>query len=95
MGLTGLALYIVMQVVILQMLWYGWKHGDHKTRTIALATFSGLISGAIFGIGDTIAIWDRFQFVIWWLLGLAGAQYILAQMQNKHELIGVVIEDSN
>lgn len=95
MGVTGLALYIAMQVVTLQMLWYGWKHGDYTIRTIALATFSGVLSGAIFGIGDTIAIWDRFQFVIWWLLGLAGAQYILAQMQNNHELSEVVIENSD
>lgn len=92
MGLSGLILYLAMQIVLLRMLWYGWQYGDQVIRTIALATFCGFLSGAIFGIGDTIAVWDRFQFVTWWLMGLAGAQYILASLQNEQELIELTNE---
>ena len=86
MGITGLLVYIAMQVVVIRALWYGWQHGDRLIRTIALALFCGFLSGAIFGIGDTIALWDRFQFINWWLIGLAGAQYVLARLQNERQL---------
>lgn len=81
MGLLGLGLFISLQAIVLYMLWYGWKHGDTIIRAVAIATGAGFIAHAIYGLGDTIALWDRFQFVLWCLIGLAGAQYVLARIK--------------
>lgn len=79
MGLVGLAVYILWQLVVVRMLWYGWQNGDGIIRAIALATGLGLLAHALYGVGDTIALWDRFQFILWCLFGIAGAQYVVAR----------------
>lgn len=78
-GIGGLIVFVLMQYVILRMLWHGWRHGDEQCRTVALAVFLGLLGHMIYGLGDTITLWDRYQFILWWLFGLAGAQYILVR----------------
>ena len=77
MGLAGLLIFIGIQINVGWMLWQGWHKGDRIIRTVALATGAGLLAHAIYGLGDTIALWDRFHFIFWWLTGLAGAQYVL------------------
>ncbi|MGJ3239586.1 MAG: O-antigen ligase family protein [Anaerolineae bacterium] len=79
MGVIGLLLFIGMQVTTAWMIWQGWHYGDQLSRTVALAMGAGLLAHAVYGVGDTIALWDRLQFVLWWLIGLIGAQYTLAR----------------
>jgi hypothetical protein len=45
----------------------------------ALAAGGALAAHAFFGIGDAIALWDRFAFLFWWMLGLTAAVYLSAQ----------------
>lgn len=82
MGVLGLLVYVSWQLSIIYMVWYGWKNGDKQMKVVALASFGGLLAHAIYGLGDTIALWDRFQFILWWVVGLVGAQYVLAQIQS-------------
>ena len=82
MGLPGLAVYITWQVVILSMLWHNWRNGDPNTRRLAVGLFGGLLAHALFGLADAIPIWDRFAFILWWVVGLVGAQYTLVKHQD-------------
>jgi O-antigen ligase len=79
MGLPGLIVFIAWQVVVGWMLWRGWRTGDQGIQVMAAAVGAGLLAHALFGLGDAIPLWDRLAFVYWWLLGLAGAVYVLAK----------------
>jgi|GEM_PF-774824 len=92
MGIPGFIIYIVMQLTVLWMLWRGWLKGDQSVRTVAMATFAGLLAHSAYGFGDTVALWDRFQFVLWWLVGLAGAQYVLMRLQSGTNIWDAGIE---
>ena len=78
LGIPGFLMYLAMQAVVLWMLWKGWRSGHPYGQIVAVAVFGGLLAHSIYGIGDAITLWDRFSFVMWWLAGLASAQYILA-----------------
>jgi len=82
-GVAGIILFAIWHYVIAQMLWYAWRNGDNLLRGLALSVFAGLLAHTIFGLNDAITLWDRFTFVWWWLVGLAGAIYIAAQ---QHQL---------
>ena len=75
-----------MQLTVLWMLWRGWTKGDQVVRTVSMATFAGLLAHSAYGFGDAVTLWDRFQFVLWWLVGLAGAQYVLMRLQCQEVL---------
>jgi hypothetical protein len=79
LGFPGLVLYLIWQIVVLKMIRDGWRSTDPYGRIIARAVFAGLLAHAVYGIGDAITLWDRFQFILWGLVGLAGAQWILIQ----------------
>lgn len=85
MGLLGAAVYIALQIIIVWMLWLSWRDGNSIIRAIALATFAGLLGYAAYSVGDTVALWDRFQFVQWWLVGMAGAVYTLTSIQSDED----------
>lgn len=91
MGLLGLLVFCGIQGAILWMIWTGWQDNDPIIRMIALSAFVGLLAHAIYGIGDTIALWDRFQFVFWWLVGLVGAQYVLGKSQKDDAKLDNVV----
>lgn len=80
MGLASLLLYLSIQGLVVWMLWQGWIKGDWQIKTLALATFTGLLAHTVYGLGDVVALWDRFHFIFWWMIGLAGSQYILLIM---------------
>lgn len=84
-GVIGLLIFMGWQIMALWMLWYGWQNGNQIVRTTALAAFAGLLGHAVYGLGDTIALWDRFQFMQWWVYGLVGAQYVMAKLQVNEQ----------
>jgi hypothetical protein len=59
------------------MLMACWRRGDRRARVAAVAVGGGLLAHLIYGITDAIPLWDRFSFVYWIMLGLAGGQYAL------------------
>lgn len=77
LGVPGFVLYIIWQIIVLWMLWKGWRSGDATLMGIAAAVFAGLLGHAAYGFGDAVTLWDRYSFILWWLVGLAGAQYVL------------------
>jgi hypothetical protein len=77
LGVPGFLMFLTMQAVVLWMLWKGWRSSHPHGQIVAVAVFGGLLAHSIYGIGDAITLWDRFSFVLWWLVGLAGAQYVL------------------
>lgn len=76
MGLPGLAVFIGWQVVTGGMLWHAWRGGREDIRRFSVAIGGGLLAHAVFGLGDAITLWDRYQFLGWWLTGLAGAVFV-------------------
>ena len=75
MGLPGLLVFISIHVVAAWMLFRAWRSGDEETRAVSVAVAAGLLAHAIFGLTDAITLWDRFGFMLWLMLGVAGAVY--------------------
>jgi len=74
MGLLGLAVFIGLQAVVAWMLYTSYRRGDQSAKGVTAAVAAGLFAHGFFGLGDAITLWDRFAFLLWWLLGLGGAQ---------------------
>jgi O-antigen ligase len=79
MGIPGLLIFAAWYVTMAYMLIQTWRHGDQSARVVAVATGAGLLAHAVFGMGDAVALWDRFIFLFWWLFGIAGAQYVIVR----------------
>jgi O-antigen ligase len=82
MGLPGLAVFLAIYGSAGWMLLKSWRRGDAPARVVSVATAGGLLAHFIYGLGDAITLWDRFAFIFWILLGLAGAQYRLVMEQG-------------
>lgn len=79
LGVGGLLLFATWYAAIAWMLWRTWRTGSRELQIMALATAAGLLAHAVYGMGDAVTLWDRFAFIFWWMLGLAGAAYILRE----------------
>lgn len=77
LGIPGMLIFIVWHGGFAYMIWRVWRSGDDKARTVAVAAGAGLVAHGVFGLGDAIALWDRFAFLFWWLVAILTAQYIL------------------
>jgi hypothetical protein len=84
LGIPGFLMFLAMQIVILWMLWQGWRSDQQHAQIMAVAVFGGLLAHGVYGLGDAVTLWDRFSFILWWLVGLAGAQYVLARPQSDN-----------
>ncbi len=83
MGLPGLALWLGLQITVFYQLYKGYRGGDAAAKAVMAALAAGLFAHGFFGLGDAITLWDRFAFLLWWLLGLAGAQTFLLSEKNQ------------
>jgi O-antigen ligase len=79
LGIPGLAAYLGLQAAIAWMLFRAYRDGDSRARGVIAGVSGGLIAHGIFGLGDAIPIWDRFAFLMWWLIALGAAQYFLVK----------------
>jgi O-antigen ligase len=77
MGIPGLIAIIGLQLVTVYALYKGFRQGSPGAKAVFAAVGAGLFAHAFFGLGDAITLWDRFAFVLWWLVALGGAQYAL------------------
>jgi O-antigen ligase len=77
LGLPGLVVFSAWHIITAYMLAVCWRRGDRRARVAAVAIGGGLLAHLIYGITDAIPLWDRFSFVYWIMLGLAGGQYTL------------------
>ena len=77
-GVPGLLLYIAWTLVLAYMLWQAWRKGTPWLKAMAAAIAGGLIAHTIFGMADAITMYDRFGFLYWLFVGLAGGVYALA-----------------
>ncbi len=75
MGFPGLIVFLAKYVIVFGMLFRAWRMGDDETRTVSIAVAAGLIAHAIYGLADAITLWDRFAFIFWMMLGIAGSVY--------------------
>lgn len=82
LGIPGLVIYISWYAVIGLMLIRCFRHGTETVKVLAVATGGALLAHTVFGLGDAIPIWDRFAFVGWWVIALAGSTKTLYDL-NK------------
>ena len=87
LGVPGLIVFVGFQAAAGWMLWRVWRRGSPRDRAVALAVAAGLVAHMIFGLGDAIALWDRFAFGYWWMIGLAAAQYAVTFPKLAPELL--------
>ena len=74
LGVPGLFVFVGFQATAGWMLWRVWRRGSMRDRAIALSVAAGLLAHMVYGMGDAIALWDRFGFGYWWMIALAAAQ---------------------
>jgi O-antigen ligase len=95
LGLPGLIIYAAWHIVAGWMLFKTWEKGDFGAKAVAAAVAGGLVAHGVYGMGDAITLWDRFAFVYWWLLGLAGAGYVLTcRGPFKHDSAASSVPDT-
>ena len=76
-GVMGLVLFISLYGSV------GWialqivKQTNVNYRIMTIGITSGILSYIGYGIGDTIALWDRFAFIHWWFIALIISIYII------------------
>jgi putative inorganic carbon (hco3(-)) transporter len=83
LGLPGLVIFSAWNLTTAYMLMACWRRGDRRARVAAVAVGGGLLAHLIYGITDAIPLWDRFSFVYWVMLGLAGGQYVLTCRETR------------
>jgi putative inorganic carbon (HCO3(-)) transporter len=72
LGLPGAVAFAGLNLAALFLLWR-LRHADRLASALAGA----LIGHAVYALADAIPLWDRFNFVWWWVLGLVAARYLL------------------
>ncbi|GAB4529465.1 MAG: hypothetical protein OHK0046_49370 [Anaerolineae bacterium] len=76
LGVPGLLVFTMWNLIALVMLVKVGLGGDRLTRLLAVSIAAGLAAHGIYGMGDAIPLWDRFSFLYWLMLGLAAALYL-------------------
>jgi putative inorganic carbon (hco3(-)) transporter len=79
LGVPGAILFLSWYAIAGYMLYYSWKHGDTDAQHIVAAVSAGLLAHLVYSLTDAIPLWDRFAFILYWLLGLAAAQYVIVR----------------
>lgn len=89
MGIPGLIVFTAWYGVAGYMLLVAYRRGAAEIKALAVGVAAGLLAHVVFGMGDAVPLWDRFAFVFWWMLALAGAGYIVARKSiqaNQHNV---------
>lgn len=81
LGIPGMIVFAALYAAAAGMVWRVMRGSSAGSPQYAAALAAGgaLAAHAFFGIGDAIALWDRFAFLFWWMLGLTAAVYLSAQ----------------
>ncbi len=82
-GVPGMLLYAIWNVLLVGMLWRSWRDGSRFIRVVAVSVGAGLLAHAVFGLADAITMYDRFGFLYWLFVGLAGGAYLLARRERQ------------
>ena len=78
MGIPGLIVFLSIYLVAFWMLMQAWKSENAEIQATSVAIGAGLLAHIIFGFTDAITLWDRFSFIFWLMLGMAGAVFTMA-----------------
>lgn len=81
LGIPGLIVFAGWYVSIGYMVIYIWRFDDAGRRIVAVSAGAGLLAHFIFGLTDSIPLWDRFAFVQWLQFGLIGASYVITRLE--------------
>jgi putative inorganic carbon (HCO3(-)) transporter len=79
LGFPGLALFVTAHLIALFGLVQAYRFGNTGVRAVAAGVGAGLVAQAIYGMGDTVALWDRLSFIWFMLLALASAVFVFAR----------------
>lgn len=82
LGIAGFILFGSWHLATGWMLWRVWRKGSSAAKLLAVTVAGGILAHAFYGMGDAVTLWDRYQFLFWWLLGLAGALW--TQQKYSH-----------
>lgn len=70
LGIPGMVIYGVLIWIVGQCAINAARHGMRTEYAIAISVTAGLFAHAVYGLADAIPLWDRFAFVMWWMLGI-------------------------
>lgn len=87
LGVPGILVFVGWYAVAAYLIRQSWRHGDAPARALAVALAGGLVSHAVYGLADAIALWDRFAVLHWWLLGLVAANALAAQRASASDAL--------
>jgi hypothetical protein len=76
MGIPGMIGFVMLHATAFWMLWRVWNRGGAYHQWIALGTASAIAAHGLFALADAITLWDRFSWLSWVFLGIAGGLYV-------------------
>jgi O-antigen ligase len=85
LGVPGLLVFSGFYAAVAWMLWRVWQRGDDAARAAAAGCAAALLAHGVYGMGDAVALWDRFTWVFWLILGVAAALY--TQSEKRLNLV--------
>lgn len=90
LGLPGIVIFVGFHAVTAWMLLRVWQRGDEYGRALAVGVGGGLLAHGIYGLADAVTLYDRFAFVFWFMLGVAGALYVryLSPVEVRQHVAG-------
>lgn len=90
MGVPGMVWFIGLHAAAAWMLIRAARRGSVSLRALAAGVGGGMLAHSVFGLGDAIALWDRFAFLLWFLLALAaGAGASISNQTRSAPVDGV------
>lgn len=87
LGVPGLLLYVLMQMIGIWIALWVFKHSSGNTQTLALIIAISRIGLAIVGLTAHIEIYIFQMFISWWLLGFISRTYSSLRSESKEIII--------
>lgn len=87
LGVPGVIVYLSAAASLALVIWKTARRDHGLMRGVALASGAGLLGHAIFGMADAIALWDRYIFLLWWLIGLISIAAVLSQQPESESAL--------
>lgn len=87
LGIPGILWWVWLHATVAIILRRAWQTDDIVVCITAIAVGAGFIGHGVYGLADTIALWDRFHFLFWWFIGLSAALHVRTQQVQLENIM--------